>query len=102
MELRFAFTAELWEWTSNATSWVFATLPVDDGEDIREFVPTTRGFGSVRVEVQVGETTWRTSVFPSKETGSYVLPVKKAVRSKEALEIGDDVEFDLTVLMVDA
>ena len=41
-----------------------------------------RGFGSVRVEVTLEGVTWRTSVFPSKETGGYFLPVKMEVLRK--------------------
>lgn len=50
-----------------------------------------RGFGSVRVEATVGGTTWRTSVFPDSRGGSYVLPVKRAVREAEDLDDGDQV-----------
>ncbi len=48
-----------------------------------------RGFGSVRVEVRIGSSTWRTSVFPEAGADSFVLPVKKAVRTAEGLEEGD-------------
>lgn len=58
-----------------------------------------RGFGSVRVEVTVGPTTWCTSIFPSKESGSYVLPVKKAVRAAAEAEEGDDVDVELVLLL---
>lgn len=49
-----------------------------------------RGFGSIRVEAQIGKTAWRTSVFPTKE-GTYLLPVKESVRDKEGLTIGESV-----------
>ena len=55
-------------------------------------------FGAVRVRVTVGATTWSTSVFPDSKQGSYVLPVKKAVRVAEGLDDGDDVEVTLEVL----
>lgn len=51
----------------------------------------------MRVEVTVAPTTWATSIFPSKETGSYLLPVKKAVRQAADLEAGDDVTVTLTL-----
>ena len=57
---------------------------------MRDAVTTPpRGFGSVRVEVTLGETTWRTSVFPEAASGCFVLPVKKAVRRAEGVDPGD-------------
>ena len=56
-----------------------------------------RGFGSVKVEVQVGESRWSTSVFPQKE-GGWFLPVKKAICRAEGLEEGDEVVVKLQLL----
>jgi hypothetical protein len=47
-----------------------------------------RGFGSVRVTATIGATTWKTSIFPGS-SGQYALPIKKAVRKAEALDVGD-------------
>ena len=55
-----------------------------------------RGFGSVRVEVTIGATTWRTSIFPGGQR--YALPLKKAVRAAEGIEPGDDVEVRIDTL----
>ena len=92
------FDAVLWEWESSpeGTAWVFVTVPEDETEEIRLRSGPPRGFGSVRVEVTVGATVWRTSIFPSSDT--YVLPVKKAVRAAEGLEIGDTVRVRLTLV----
>ena len=54
----------------------------------------------MRVEVRIGSSVWRTSVFPSADEDSYVLPVKKAVRSAEGLEEGDT--CTVVVRLVDA
>jgi len=48
-----------------------------------------RGFGSARVTVTIGETSWQTSVFPHKASGGWFLPVKAAVRKAEGLVKGD-------------
>jgi hypothetical protein len=83
----YAFRAELWRWQDG--SWFFVTLPVDLSTDLRMESGPPRGFGSVRVEATLGGSVWRTSVFPDKESGSFVLPVKKAVREAEGLDEGD-------------
>jgi hypothetical protein len=51
----------------------------------------------VRVDVTVGATSWRTSLFPDSKTRTYLLPVRKTVRVTEHLEAGDDVRAQLQV-----
>jgi Domain of unknown function (DUF1905) len=90
--VEFTFDAELWIWDARrADSWTFVSLPAEASAEIRESVGATprRGFGSVRVRVTVGDSTWSTSIFPDVSSGSYVLPIKRAVRTTEALEAGD-------------
>ncbi len=94
----YSFTAELWQWEGKA-SWFFFSLPEDAADDIEErFGRTAAGFGSIRVEVSIGDTTWRTSLFPSTAEKTYVLPVKKAVRSTEGLAPGVEATVGLTVI----
>lgn len=93
------FEAELWEWDQGQPgSWHFVTLPLDVADEVRLESGPPRGFGSVRVEVTVGGSTWRTSVFPEAGGASFVLPVKKAVRRDEGLELGGRCQVSLTVL----
>ena len=54
----------------------------------------SRGFGSLKVSVMIGATTFKTSVFPSKETG-WLLPIKASVRKAEGLTEGEAVELAL-------
>lgn len=90
MEATFEFSAELYEWDAKQdASWVFATVPADVSEDVRDMELPRKGFGSVKVTVRLGSSEWRTSIFPSK-TGEYVLPVKKAVRAKEKIDIAPE------------
>jgi hypothetical protein len=58
-----------------------------------------RGFGSLRVRVTVGGSTWTTSIFPDSVRGSYVLPIKRAVRQAENLDVGD--VANVTVELID-
>ncbi|QIM21620.1 DUF1905 domain-containing protein [Phycicoccus sp. HDW14] len=91
------FTVPLWRWREG--SWHFVTVPQDVSDEVDEAVgDATGGFGSVRVEVTVGESVWRTSLFPSTEEAAYVLPVKKAVRAKEGLTEGRPA--DVTIRLV--
>ena len=95
----FSFTAELWQWEAQTTSsWFFVTLPVELADDLRMQAGPPRGFGSIRVEAVIGASVWRTSVFPSTDTGSFVLPVKKPVRIKEGIEPGDSLEVSVRLV----
>ena len=93
----YRFNAELWEYGGEA-SWVFVTLPREESDEIADMVPWRPGFGSVKVEVSIGETTWSTSLFPSKELSAYVLPVKRSVRESEGIDIGDEVVITLRLV----
>ncbi|MEU6581542.1 DUF1905 domain-containing protein [Nocardia sp. NPDC046763] len=94
----YAFTAELWEWEAQA-SWHFVSLPESVADEIEErFGHTAGGFGSVKVKVVVGGSRWSTSIFPDGKRGTYVLPVKKAVRVAEGLSAGDPVEVELQIV----
>jgi hypothetical protein len=53
-----------------------------------------RGFGSVKVTVTLGASTWQTSLFPNKD-GSWFLPIKKPVRLAEGIAEGDEVAVEL-------
>lgn len=94
------FAAELWLWQARRLdSWTFVSLPAAASEDIRELTGgQARGFGSVRVRVTVGGSVWTTSIFPDSARGSYVLPVKRAVRKAEGLDTGDTVRVTVELL----
>jgi len=94
MSESWSFEAELWP--HEGGSWVFLTAPPDVDDEIRMICGPRRGFGSVRVEVTIGGSTWRTSVFPATE--GFVLPVKKAVRTVEQVDVGDVVQVTLRLV----
>lgn len=57
-----------------------------------------RGFGSVKVNVALGDSRWSTSTFPLKDKAGWFLPIKKAVQRAEELEEGDLLEIELELL----
>lgn len=92
------FDAELWLWEGKA-AWHFLTVPIDVSDDIEaRTTGHARGFGSVRVRVTIGATTWTTSVFPDTKREAYILPVKKEVRRAESLETGSRVAVTLELV----
>ena len=93
------FDGEVFRWDArDDASWFFTAVPPELSADIREIPRPSRGFGSVRVRARVGDTEWSTSIFPDSTRGSYVLPLKKAVRTAEGIGEGDDVDVRLEVV----
>jgi hypothetical protein len=87
------FAAPLWKHPGNA-AWHFVTLPFEVTDEIDEIAASARkGFGSVRVDVQIGASAWSTSLFPDSAAKSFVLPVKRAIRTAERIVAGDRVEI---------
>ncbi len=98
-------TGKLWRWQGNSkdgspspVSWFFITIDGPAAAAIRAASPgRTAAWGSVYVSVTIGATTWRTSLFPSKDVGGYMLPVKAAVRKAERIVEGDAVRVHIAV-----
>jgi hypothetical protein len=93
----FRFSAELWRHEGTA-SWHILTLPPEVADELggrADAGGLRQGFGSVKVKVTIGSSTWSTSVFPDAKRGTFVLPVKKPVRQAEGIEAGDRVKVAL-------
>ena len=94
--MRYVFEAELWLWQARVDSWTFVSVPTEYFDEIQDATAgPRRGFGAVRVAVAIGDTRWRTSIFPDGSSRTYVLPIKRAVRTAEGIEAGDTVTVDL-------
>jgi len=94
------FTSLVWIWKGSdaAGRWYFVTVPDEQSAEIKAHAfGSPRGFGSVKVEATISAVTWRTSVFPLN-SGGYLLPVKKEVRTKADLAAGDEVTVELKLL----
>ena len=98
MTHRFALCTILTKYEGPA-AWYFLTIPKKESAEIkkREEKKPRRGWGSVRVRVTIGGTTWDTSIFPDKG-GVYLLPVKAQVRKREGLFDQDRVRYTITLL----
>ncbi len=87
----------VWLYPGNA-AWHFVTVPKKVSATIRDrFGDGARGWGSLPVTAAVGSSRWDTSIFPDKKSGSYLLPLKAAVRKNEGISIGDTVRLALEI-----
>lgn len=84
-------------WPGDA-AWHFLGVDKASTAKIKEdFKGVKRGFGSLPVEVKLGKTIWKTSIFPDNRSGMYLLPLKAAVRKKEGVFADDGVTFTITI-----
>jgi hypothetical protein len=89
------FDGEIIYWRGPAP-FFFVAIPAEQSADIKaisNFV--TYGWGVIPVQVRIGETQWKTSLFP--KDGRYLVPVKATVRKAEKLEEGDTVNVYLEI-----
>jgi hypothetical protein len=89
------FVAEVVEWRGPAPYHfvVLSTGDADRIDDVKEML--TYGWGMIPVTVAIGSTTWTTSLWP--RNGSYMVPLKDAVRRAEHIALGDTAHVRLTL-----
>ena len=93
--MRLEFAGEIWSWRGPAP-FHFVTVPDDICIELRALSPlVSYGWGMIPVTVRIGQTEWRTALFP--KDGRYVVPIKDGVRPAEGLAEGDTATLELTV-----
>ncbi|MFC1653248.1 DUF1905 domain-containing protein [Patescibacteria group bacterium] len=95
----YKLSTRVWIYPTHA-GWHFVSIPPKETEDIsQKFNYLKRGWGSLRVKVTVGKTTWNTSIFPDKKEGIYLLPIKKEVRKKENISANQRIKCIVEILI---
>lgn len=85
-KMHYTFRTKLWRYKGKA-AWYFLSTPESDAAVIKQnHARIRRGWGSIPVVVTIGKTTWKTSIFPDSKSGTYLLPIKAAIRKKEHLD----------------
>lgn len=98
----FSFTGKVWVWQAKTgdkpTRWFFVSVGGQTAAEIKlASLGLTAGFGSLAVRVTIGLTTWRTSIFPERESGGWLLPLKAAVRKAEGIGEGSEIDVTLAI-----
>jgi hypothetical protein len=93
--MEFAFDAEIIHWRGPAP-FFYAPVPRDQAESIRsEAKRVSYGWGVIPVEATVRGVTFTTSLFP--RDGTYLLPLKDAVRKPTGVTAGDTIHVEMTL-----
>ena len=93
--MKLEFDSVVIEWRGPAPFY-FAPVPDAECQDIREISQiVSYGWGVIPCSVTVGKTTITTSLFPKQ--GSYLVPLKDALRKPENLTVGDTLKVTLEI-----
>ena len=94
---KYTVQSKVWIYPGDV-GWHFVNVDKKLAAELKEkYATKTKGFGSIPVKVTIGKTTWKTSLFPEKRSGTYLLPLKAPVRRAEDISEGDTVEFTIAI-----
>lgn len=98
----YTFKEKVWLYMNGTSpaAWHFVNVPKKLSKEIRDtYGGLARGWGSLPVEVNIGNTTWKTSIFPDKKSGTYLLPLKGKVREQEHIAANDAVNVVIRIVL---
>jgi|JI8StandDraft_1071087.scaffolds.fasta_scaffold89831_3 hypothetical protein len=94
---KFILRSEVWLYPGMA-GWHFLSVPKNQSEEIKErFGGLKKGWGSLPVIATIKKTSWKTSIFPDKKSGTYLLPLKAEVRKKENIFAQDKISCTISI-----
>lgn len=95
---QYSITTKIWLYPGKG-GWHFATIDKETSADIsKHFHFIKQGWGSLKVSATIGNTVWKTSIFPDRKTSTYVLPIKGDVRKKERIANNDTVTIQFQII----
>ena len=89
------FKGDIFYWRGPAP-YLFVAIPEEPSRDLKAIsAMVTYGWGVIPVNVRIGKTEWKTSLFPKE--GRYLVPIRKSVQKSENLDVGYSVVIQLEV-----
>lgn len=96
MSQTYQFTGCVWK-DPTPSGWFFVKTDKKLSERIkRQLKLNVSKLGLVKATATVGQTTWKTTLFPTK-AGHYVFAIKLVVRQKEKIKDKDVLKFRLSL-----
>lgn len=90
------FSAPVWYWRGPAP-FHFVTVPEPEAEELKAVAGlVTYGWGMIPATVTIGQTTYKTSLWP--KNGSYIVPLKDQVRRAENIAVEAIVTVQLEIV----
>jgi hypothetical protein len=96
------FSGQVWVWQARSgekpVRWFFVSIEGEPAAHLKLLsLGLTAGFGSLPVRATIGTTRWKTSIFPHREIGGWLLPLKAEVRKREGIEEGSQIDVSLAI-----
>lgn len=93
--LNLSFTSELIYWRGPSPFYFFR-VPEKEAAAISKIASgVTYGWGVIPAEITISDEVFATALFP--KDGSYLVPLKKAIREKLKIELGDNVKIKVAI-----
>lgn len=91
------FEGKVWRYEGPA-GWYFVYVDEKVSKEILGTADKKKvGWGFVPIQATLGDTTWTTTLFPTKEK-EYLLAIKAKVRRKEGVNEGDAVKISFVLV----
>lgn len=95
---KYQIKEKIFKWQGKG-AWFFIRINEKTSEDIRDkFGEFAKGWGSLPVNVTLGNSNWKTAIFPEKSK-AYLLPIKSQIRKVEKINEGDLVSLTLEIII---
>ena len=93
--LNLSFTSELFYWRG-PSPFHFFRVPEKEAAAISKIAAkVTYGWGVIPADITINDEVFYTALFP--KDGSYLVPLKKAIREKLKIELGDNVKIKVSI-----
>lgn len=87
---------KIFKWTGKG-AWFFVRIEKETAAQIKEnFGMYSRGWGSLPVNVTIGNSNWKTSIFPDKKD-TYLFPIKSQIRKAENIKESNTLSIELEI-----
>ncbi len=91
------FEGEIFYWRG-PSPYLFVAIPDEESANIKAVASlVSYGWGVIPVRARIGDTEWKTSLFP--KDGRYVVPIRVSVQRAENVGIGDQVTVEVEVAL---
>ncbi len=89
--IKYEFTAVPW-----LHEWLFVAMPEEMAHEIRENLKfQEEGWGRMKATAKVGGSEWNTAIWLDTKSNTYLLPIKAAIRKKEKVEPGEEIQITI-------
>lgn len=93
--MQITFEGDIFHWRGPAP-YLFVAVPDEPSQDLKTVSGlVTYGWGVIPVLARIGDTEWKTSLFP--KGGRYLVPIRVSVQKAENLAVGDRVSIQLEI-----